>query len=226
MASGLFITGTDTNIGKTWATVALMRRLRSDGFRVAGMKPVAAGCEWRDGKLVNQDALLIQQNAGMVLEYEQVNPYAFAMPASPHLACGGVVVSPELIIAEYKRLERQADLVLVEGAGGWLSPLSVTLDNAMLAKAMGLPVLVVVGVRLGCINHARLTFQVIRQAGLSLAGWVAVEIEADMPGFQANLDYISACADAPLWAVLPYAPSGDFDFLAAWFNSKSLQILM
>ncbi len=163
MRTGFFITGTDTDVGKTWVTVALMRRFRRQGFAVAGMKPVAAGCDWREGRLKNQDALLIQENSKPALAYEQVNPYAFERPVSPHLACGGVDVRLDLILDVFKGMQKNADRVLVEGAGGWLSPLGMAFDNADLAVALQIPVILVVGIRLGCINHARLTFQAIRK---------------------------------------------------------------
>ena len=218
MKTGYFITGTDTDIGKTWVTVALMRRFRLQGFEVAGMKPVSAGCEWRQGSFKNRDALLLQENASSALEYELINPYAFVLPVSPHLACGDVDVKLDNILAAFTLLKTKADVMLVEGAGGWLSPLSLQLDNAVLAKAMQLPVIVVVGVRLGCINHARLTFQSIRQMGVNCAGWVAVEIVPDMFEFEANLDYLRSCADAPLLGVLPHLPEADFDFMAGRFS--------
>lgn len=217
MKTGFFITGTDTDVGKTWVTVALMRRFRRQGFAVAGMKPVAAGCERQDGRLKNQDALLIRENASMALEYEQVNPYAFELPVSPHLACGDAEVSLETILAGFSRLRQQADVVIVEGAGGWLSPLSLAFDNADLAVAMKMPVILVVGMRLGCINHARLTFQAIRHAGAKCAGWVAVETVPGRADFQANLAFLKSRIDAPLLGVLPHLPEADFDFLGMQF---------
>lgn len=217
MKTGFFITGTDTDVGKTWVTVALMRRFRRQGFAVAGMKPVAAGCERQDGRLKNQDALLIRENASMALEYEQVNPYAFELPVSPHLASGDIEVSLDTILAGFSRLRQQADVVLVEGAGGWLSPLSLAFDNADLAVAMNMPVILVVGMRLGCINHARLTFQAILQAGVSCAGWVAVEIIPARADFEANLNFLKSRIDAPLLGVLPHLPEADFDFLSMQF---------
>lgn len=214
MKTGFFITGTDTDVGKTWVTVALMRRFRRLGFTVAGMKPVAAGCERQAGRLKNPDALLIQENAAPALEYGQINPYAFELPVSPHLACGDVEVKLPTILAAFDDMKKQADVVLVEGAGGWLSPLSLTFDNADLAVAMQLPVIVVVGIRLGCINHARLTIQAVRQAGVNCAGWVAVEIVPARADFEANLDFLKSRVDAPLLGVFPHLPEADFDALA------------
>lgn len=217
MPAGFFITGTDTDVGKTWVTVALLRRFYRHGIKAAGFKPVAAGCVWQQGRWVNQDALLIQEYSGIELDYEIINPYAFAEPLSPHIACGDVRVNVQTIDVAFTQIKQSADLVLVEGAGGWLSPLSRELDNADLAKLLALPVIVVVGVRLGCINHARLTVQSIREFGLLCAGWVAVEIVPDFVGFRESLEFLKKTLNAPLLGVLPHLPTADFDLLAECF---------
>jgi dethiobiotin synthetase len=222
MGRGFFITGTDTDVGKTWVSVALLRYFRHQGYSVAGMKPVAAGCQWRDGRLFNQDALLLQANASPLPVYQQVNPYAFEAAVSPHLAAAGVEVRLETILAAYSELAANADVVLVEGAGGWLSPLAEGLDNAGLAEALQLPVILVVGLRLGCINQARLSFGAIQQSSLRCAGWVAVTLDTGMQQIQGHIDYISQSLDAPLLAVLPYTEVADFDLLAAQFKSVEL----
>lgn len=218
MNAGYFITGTDTNSGKTWVTVSLMRKFRKQGLSVVGMKPVAAGCQRLDGRLTNPDALLIQENCSFQLSYEQINPYAFTMPVSPHIACGDTVVDSEKIMLGLVGLWQTADVVIVEGAGGWLSPLGKSLDNASLAQALQLPVILVVGMRLGCINHARLTAAAVTTSMLPFAGWVGVELSPDMPGFHENLDYLMNSLDAPLLGVLPYSPGADFDGLSEKFN--------
>jgi dethiobiotin synthetase len=222
MGQGFFITGTDTNIGKTWTTIALMSHFRQAGLQVAGMKPVAAGCAWQAGRLVNEDALLMQTHGMAGLAYEQINPYAFAAAVSPHLAAEGVEVQLDTLLATYRNLAARADVVLVEGAGGWLSPLSQTLDNAGLAQVLQLPVLLVVGLRLGCINQARLSMQAIQHSGLRCAGWIAVSLEADMPGQQGNVAFLQQQLAAPLLAVLPHLPAENFDLLAAQFKSGEL----
>ena len=226
MTAGFFITGTDTDVGKTWATIALMRGLQGCNLQVAGMKPVAAGCVWRDGQLKNADALLMQANASMDLDYAMINPYAFEPAVSPHFACGEVVVELPVLVDRFKQLKQLTDFVVVEGAGGWYSPLSAEFDNADLARALGLSVILVVGVRLGCINHARLTLKAIQQANLSCAGWVAVEIDPFMQGFQANLTYLQQQLDAPLLAVLPHIQTPDFEFLSQQFNQETLKKLI
>ncbi len=214
MDSGFFITGTDTNVGKTWASVALLRALQVKGLNANGMKPVAAGCEWSQGGWKNQDALLFQQYGSQAFDYSRINPYAFQSPVSPHVACGDVEVEPNVLLEAFEYLRAQSDCIVVEGAGGWLSPLGRELDNAQLAKTLGLSVILVVGMRLGCINHARLTVQTIRQTGLNLAGWLAVRLEADMPEFEANLDFLMQKLPSPLLGVLPHMAVPDFDQMA------------
>ena len=218
MASGFFITGTDTEVGKTWVTVALLRRFSRQGVKAVGFKPVAAGCVWQHGRWVNQDALLIQQHSGIALDYETINPYAFQQPLSPHIACGEVRVSLEIIQGAFTQIQQVAECVLVEGAGGWLSPLSSELDNADLARVLDLPVIMVVGMRLGCINHARLTLESIRASGLPCAGWVAVEVEPGFAGFQGALAFLQQRLEAPLLATSPLLPVADFEFLAGCFT--------
>lgn len=218
MKSGFFITGTDTNVGKTWSTLALMRALQMQGLSVAGMKPVAAGCEWMQGGWRNSDALSLQQYASCSVDYLHVNPYAFELPVSPHIACGDIDVKLDVILDSFQFLKAQSDCVLVEGAGGWFSPLSKAWDNAYLAVALRLPVILVVGARLGCINHALLTYQAIQQSGCELAGWLAVRIDPDMPQFQANLDFLKQAIDSPLLGVLPHLPSPDFAYLASFIT--------
>jgi dethiobiotin synthetase len=226
MIAGFFVTGTDTDVGKTWATIALMRGLQGQGLQVVGMKPVAAGCVWQDGQLKNADALLMQANASIDLDYAMINPYAFEPAVSPHLACGEVVVELPVLIDRFKQLQQWADLVVVEGAGGWYSPLSAEFDNADLAQALALPVILVVGVRLGCINHARLTLNAIQQANLSCVGWVAVQIDPLMQGFEANLVYLQQQLDVPLLAILPHIQTPDFEYLSQQFNQETLKKLI
>ena len=187
MAKGFFVTGTDTNVGKTYVTGQLMKFLGSSGFRVGGMKPVASGGEWVDGEWRNEDALLIRSFASIALPYDVVNPYAFRQPVSPHLAARleQREVCLEGVLVPYREIQSQVDCVVVEGAGGWLCPLGRSLDIADLAQALKLPVILVVGMRLGCINHARLTDRSIRDSGVPYAGWVANFID---PEFAARDD--------------------------------------
>ena len=220
--TGYFVTGIGTAVGKTTVTLALMHYLRQQGYVVAGMKPVAAGCEWREERWQNADAELIRLHSCLNLDYGLINPYAFAMPLSPHIACGDTEVNLQTILQAYAEINQTADLIVVEGAGGWLSPLSASLDNAALAIAMQLPVIVVVGMYLGCINHARLTLQALQQSGLACAGWVAVEIEADRVDVDANIAYLQQILTPPLLARLPYQAVADYSVLAACFNKVQL----
>ena len=218
MKQGYFITGTDTSIGKTWATVALMRYFKNQGKTVVGMKPVASGCCIEGGQLRNEDALLIQANASISMEYEDVNPYAFAEPVSPHLAAGANNIDLNHIVTAAKEVQQQADIMLVEGVGGWFVPLNDKDDIACLAQQLKLPVILVVGIRLGCINHALLSYQAIKRAKVPFAGWVAMNIEKNVLMQQQVVDTIKAAISAPLLAELPYVEQEDFDLLSSYFS--------
>lgn len=218
MEKGYFITGTDTNVGKTWVTVALMRMFRQQGLSVAGMKPVAAGCEWLQGQWKNEDALLIQENSSVRIPYQYINPYAFKLPVSPHLACEGTAVDINFLQENLEKLKQQADVVLVEGVGGWCSPLSETINNACFAEAMQLPVIMVVAIRLGCINHALLTWQAIQASTAECVGWVAVQVDAQVLQADENIQYLQKHINAPLMGVLPHLKRPDFDRLAYKFE--------
>lgn len=220
---GFFITGTDTGVGKTWVTIALMRMLQRQGCLVTGMKPVAAGCQWLEGQWKNEDALLIQRHASLALPYQQVNPYAFELPVSPHLAAAGAPVDVDLLNNLFTELQQQADVVLVEGAGGWLSPLSDDLANADLAEKLGAPVILVVGIRLGCINQGLLTWQALQTSGIKCRGWVATAADGAMPFFDENIDYLRQRIEAPLLGVLPYRAQADFEELSYHFYGNLLK---
>jgi dethiobiotin synthetase len=189
--TGVFVTGTDTGIGKTHASAALLQAMRLAGRRVQGMKPVASGCERIDGAWRNEDALTLIEAAGSDADYAWVNPYALPTPTAPQLAAAeeGVVIALPVITAAYRNLAAKADTVLVEGVGGWLAPLSDDLDQSDLVQALDLPVLLVVGLRLGCINHARLSEHSIRASGCRLLGWLGNAVES---GFDADGRYFEA----------------------------------
>jgi len=214
MEKGYFITGTDTNVGKTWATIALMRYFKGQGKTVAGMKPVAAGCLMVDGRLKNEDALLIQENGSWQIDYDLINPYTYELPVSPHIAGVDNPVRLDVLAAPFELLKTLADIVIVEGAGGWYAPLNEREAISDLAKALALPVIMVVAIRLGCINHARLTYQAIEHSGVKCAGWIAVCTDPDVLSRDENIQTIKAAVDAPLLAVLPYMDVADFNFLA------------
>lgn len=214
MERGYFITGTDTHVGKTWAAIALMQYFKKQGKSVVGMKPVASGCIMQEGKLSNEDALLIQANSSIHIEYDLINPYAYEMPVSPNIAGVYNPVQLDKIFFCFNELKELADIVLVEGAGGWFTPLNASEDVADLAKALALPVILVVAIRLGCINHAKLSYQAILHSGAPCAGWIAMCSDPDMLCREQNINTIKKALDVPLWGVLPYCASADFDALA------------
>ncbi|MEI8209239.1 MAG: dethiobiotin synthase [Methylococcales bacterium] len=221
MIKSYFITGTDTDVGKTWATIALMRYFKQQGYSVVGMKPVAAGCryssnvEHEGGEVLrNADALLMQANASIDVAYELVNPYAYSLPASPHIAGVDDPVNLAKVVSCFDTLKSLADIVLVEGVGGWYAPINQQEDISDLAKKLALPIILVVGIKLGCINHAKLSYQVIQQSGLECAGWIAACIDGDMLFLEENIETIKAALSVPLLGVLPYLPEADFDLLA------------
>ncbi len=215
MKKNFFITGTDTGVGKTCATVALMHYFRQQGQTVLGMKPVAAGCEWLDGQFKNEDALLLQSHASVQLPYTDINPYAFELPVSPHLAAKDNPVKIEKIVENFIAISNKADVVLVEGAGGWFAPLNTEQDIADLAQALNIPIILVIGIKLGCINHAKLTFQAINATHLPCHGWLAVCNDADMQCIVENIETIKKMASAPLLGVLPYMKKIDYKKLAS-----------
>ena len=219
MERGFFITGTGTNVGKTWATVALMQYFKNQGKSVVGLKPVASGCVVKDGSLVNSDALLLQDNATVKLGYSLVNPYAYALPVSPHIAGEVNPADLAVIVDGFNAVKAQAEVILVEGAGGWYSPLNKRQDNSDLAYALGLPVVMVVAISLGCINHAKLTYQAIISKGSDCAGWIAVCANPDELYIEENIAIIKASLDAPLLGVLPYLDKPNFAALASHLHT-------
>ena len=212
MERGFFITGTDTGVGKTWATVTLMRYFQARGKTVVAMKPVASGCEIINGKLRNEDALLLQANASVMLDYDLINPFAYRTPVSPHLASEDNPVELDKIVVTFELLKEKANIVLVEGVGGWLVPLNHQGDDVQaLAKCLKLPVIVVVAMRLGCINHARLTYQAIINAELNCAGWLVSCVDPQMLKKEENIRTLQKLINAPLLGILPYSAAADFD---------------
>jgi dethiobiotin synthetase len=178
----IFVTGTDTEVGKTRISVGIIHKLVAQGYKVAAMKPVASGCEVTVDGLRNEDALALMAASNVDLPYELVNPYAFKPAIAPHIAAQqvGIDIDFEIIQKNYDLIQQQADLVVVEGAGGWLVPLNNTTTMADLAKQLKLDVVLVVGIRLGCINHALLTATAIQQSGLEFKGWVANDLESSL----------------------------------------------
>ena len=233
MTGTIYITGTDTGIGKTHVSAALLRSLRSGGIAAVGMKPVASGCEATAHGLRNEDALALIAAAGGGPRYEDVNPYAFADPIAPHLAAAdaGIVVDPQRIAACFGQLRAGAELVVVEGVGGWLAPLGDALMQADLVRLLKLQVVLVVGLRLGCLNHALLSVRAIEADGCELIGWIGNAIDPDMARRDDNIAALQARIQAPLLGVIQHGlDTAPFDgatdmaiepLLAAMRGSKS-----
>jgi dethiobiotin synthetase len=206
MARGLFVTGTDTGVGKTRVAVALIHTLCAQGLRVAAMKPVAAGSV--AGEL-NEDVVALMQATNVEADVRDVNPYAFEQPIAPHLAAhlAGVRIELSVIVEAYSRLAAVADVVVVEGAGGWRVPLNEREDMADLAQALGLPIVLVVGLRLGCLNHALLTAESIVHRHLPWAGWVGNSIDPAMAHRAPNLAALRDRLPAPCLGVQDFDPA-------------------
>ncbi len=215
MKQGYFITGTDTNVGKTWVTLALMTYFKQKKFSVMGMKPVASGCEKIDTHWRNADALSIAQCNSQWVDYDLINPYAYEQPISPHLAGKLNPVDVAVVCSHVQKLQSMADVIIVEGAGGWYAPLNAKQTIADLAQALQLPIILVVSIKLGCINHAQLTFEAIEKAQLPCAGWIAVCNDAEFNCVDDTIDSLVERLPIALLSVLPYLSEPNFDYLAA-----------
>ena len=200
MSKGYFITGTDTGIGKTRSAVALMAALQQRGLTVCGMKPVSAGCTLGVEGLVNDDAIQLQQQSSLHLPYKTVNPYAWEAAIAPHIAAQqqGNEMTLAPIRSSFQKITAQCDIVIVEGAGGWLVPFNDTQTMADIAVDLSLDVILVVGIRLGCINHALLTVESIQKKGCKLAGWIANHLSEINAVAEENVKYLTCQIDAPL----------------------------
>lgn len=212
----VFVTGTDTEVGKTRITTGLMAVLQQQGLKAAGMKPVASGCDWVAGQWQNEDALAMIAQSNVSLPYSVVNPYAFEPAIAPHIAASRVnnEVSISEIKQQFEQIKSEADAVVVEGAGGWLVPLNQTETMADLAVALDLPVVLVVAIKLGCINHALLSIESIQQRGLRIAGWVANHLDAQRESAEI-IDTLKQHIAAPCLGVVPELLDGQSaaDFL-------------
>ena len=216
-----FITGTDTGVGKTLVSCALLHAFAAQGKRVVGMKPVAAGCG-EDGN--NADVNALRTASTVVADIRLVNPYVFADAIAPHIAAraAGVTIEFKQILAAYRELASHADVVIVEGVGGFKVPLNELQDSAQLAQQLNLPVILVAGMRLGCLNHALLTVDAIKVSGLVCAGWVANVVGSQMSALAENIAALQQRITAPLLGVVPYQAQPDARVMAARLNIELL----
>ena len=215
-SNGFFVTGTDTGVGKTLVACALLRAYAGRGMMAVGMKPVAAGAAPGAHGLRHADVESLMAAGNVVVPREHVNPYCFALPIAPHIAArqAGVTISLDRIVESFRVLAARAQMVVVEGAGGFRVPLGPGLDTVQLAARLGLPVVLVVGMRLGCLNHALLTADAIAARGLPLAGWIANHIDPGMIAADDNVRTLEALIAAPLIARIAHAVSPDPAVLA------------
>jgi dethiobiotin synthetase len=202
----LFITGTDTDVGKTVVACGLLAAANQQGLRTAAIKPVAAGCEVTEQGMTNSDALQLQAAASHKLSYQQINPIALEPAIAPHIAAAeaGVRMSASRLVGYCRGVSLMpVDLVVIEGAGGWRVPINSRETLADVARELECSVVVVVGMRLGCLNHALLTMEAIRRDGLQIAGWVANILDTDMPRLQENIDTLKQCINEPCLGTVP-----------------------
>jgi dethiobiotin synthetase len=212
----LFITGTDTGVGKTRVAAALCHALAARGLRVAAMKPVASGCALTPEGLRNEDALTLLAAMNVRARYSDVNPYAFAPAIAPHIAAreAGVDIDFGVLDRAYDRLRMQSQALIVEGAGGWLAPLDGSRGFADLAVHWQMDVVLVVGLRLGCLNHALLTTESIERRGLRLRGWVANSIDPTLERTAENISSLESRISAPRLGIFAFEPQADYQALA------------
>jgi len=208
-----FVTGTDTGVGKTRCAAALCHALAARGLAVAAMKPVASGCERTADGLRNEDALALKAAMSVHADYHEVNPYAFEPAIAPHVAAAraGVLIDLQVLDRAFSSLSKRSEVMVVEGAGGWRVPVSDEVEFADLALRWSLQVILVVGLKLGCINHALLTQESLMQRRLPFAGWVCNRIDPDMPEAQASIDTLRRRLVAPCLGELPWAPGETAD---------------
>jgi dethiobiotin synthetase len=221
---GIFVTGTDTGVGKTLISTALMRALKNRGLKVAGMKPVASGSESTPEGLRNEDALALMREQSVPFPYEVVNPFAFAPAIAPHIAAAhaGIAIDLKKIVEAFELLQARSDKVIVEGAGGWHAPISDAAGMQDLAVALKIPVLLVVGLRLGCLNHALLTARAIESSGLPMCGWVANRMDLKFSYWEENVETLKGRLPAPLLGIVEYQATLNVDAAASSLDASAL----
>ena len=214
MAKSYFVIGTDTNVGKTYIASGLVQHFVNAGYKTIGMKPIASGCELNEqGELLNEDVINLCDASNVQAPLDLINPYHFIPAIAPHLAAeqAKIQMQSEVIKLAYSRLSAMAEVVIVEGAGGFFVPINASETLADLAQALNIPIMLVVGMRLGCINHALLTVEAIKARGLTLAGWVANQIDPNMPMFNENLDSLQQRIAAPCLSVVRWQGAVTFN---------------
>ena len=212
-ARAFFIAGTDTGVGKTRVTAALLAAGHAMGLSVAGMKPVASGAELIAGRMASTDALQLAEASQQITRYEDLNPYCLEVAVSPHIAAKLAKIEIDIpkIAAISQRLGAAAELLLIEGAGGWYTPISERESMADLARALACPVVLVVGLKLGCLNHARLSLEAIRRGGCPFAGWIGNHTEADFMAEAENLITLTEILGGAPLGLLPHSLSSESD---------------
>lgn len=227
MKQTLFVAGTDTDVGKTVVSCGLLVAAKSMGLRTLAMKPVAAGSETVDGVLKNADALSLQAHITQALPYQQLNPYALKEPASPHIAAemDNKQITNQRLVGFTRGLMMQSyDLMLIEGAGGWRVPINKQETLAGFVKELKIPVILVVGMKLGCLNHALLTAEAIRNDGLVLAGWVANQVDPYMAHYEQNLAYLTRHLPGPCLGSVPFLSDTAPEHVAAHLDLAALSL--
>lgn len=206
MSHSVFITGTDTGVGKTLVSQAFIKAFAKRGYHVSGFKPIAAGCELTEQGLVNEDAIALQNASNVQLNYAEVNPFALLLPTSPHIAAKreSVTIDFDLLDKSLEQHKVKSDMVVVEGAGGWKVPVSDSEFLSTWVRLQKLPVIIVVGIRLGCLNHALLTLESIQNDGLEVVGWVANKVDPDFACYDENVAFLESHISAPKLAEIPY----------------------
>jgi dethiobiotin synthetase len=224
MTRAFFITGTDTGVGKTLVAAALLHGANATGARTLGLKPVAAGGQMQQGQFVNEDAWQLKQLSTVQPNYADVNPVALKAAIAPHIAAEqeGVFLSAESLATHCRSQAETADFCVIEGAGGWCVPLNASETMADLAVAIGYPVILTVGVRLGCINHTLVSVAAIEHSGLTLAGWVANEIDPNMPVIDENIATLKTRLTAPLLGRIPWDDTASAAVAASCLSMEKL----
>ena len=216
MTKAYFVTGTDTEVGKTYTSCKILEAFSQRGKTALGYKPVAVGCDWQNNQWENEDALALQAAGSLRVPLTEINPIALPDAIAPHIAAErhGEPISEAVITSGFQALQQyQPDILLMEGAGGWRLPLSSARFLSDVVKDLQLDVILVVGMRLGCLNHALLTAEAIQRDGLTLKGWVANQLSDDMPVFDENLATLDALMPAPRLALVPYQQTPDLSLL-------------